>query len=94
MGCKGKGRFGEVCAAVYKPTGMIVGLKVQKKADIIKNKWIERFISEVKIQSYLNHANVVKLYGIFDDKENVYMVMEYMNEGNLYNCLRRRRKLN
>jgi serine/threonine protein kinase len=40
LGCKGKGRFGEVKVALHKSTGMIVALKVQKKAEILRNHWM------------------------------------------------------
>lgn len=39
---------------------------------------------EVKIQLYLDHPNIVKLYGLFHDRENVYLVMEYCSGNHLY----------
>lgn len=47
---------------------------------------------EVKIQLYLNHPNVVKLYGIFHDYENVYLVMEYCSGSHLYNVIKQRKQ--
>ena len=29
---------------------------------------IDQFLLEVKLQSFFDHGNIVKLYGIFDDK--------------------------
>ncbi len=41
-------------------------------------------ISEIKIQSFLNHPNVVSIYDCFDDENNVYLLMELATDGNLY----------
>ena len=45
---------------------------------------------EVKIQMYLNHPNIVKLYGFFCDEENIYLIMEYCSEGHLFKFIRQR----
>lgn len=39
---------------------------------------IDQFITELKIQQYLSHPNLVKIYGYFTDKDNFYMLVEYM----------------
>ena len=54
---------------------------------------IERLILETKIQSFLDHPNICKLYGIFDDQQYVYMVMEYMQSGSLYSEMKKKKKL-
>ena len=41
-------------------------------------------IREIKIHSYLNHQNIIKLYGVFHDDEKVYMILEYAAGGELY----------
>lgn len=45
---------------------------------------VDQFLQEVKIQSMMRHQNVMELYGVFDDRENVYMVLEFMKNGSLY----------
>lgn len=32
----------------------------------------------------LEHKNVVKLYGIFSDEVNLYIILEYMTDGSLW----------
>lgn len=43
---------------------------------MIKEHNLEKqFVLETKLQCYFNHPNIVKLYGVFDDKENVYLLI-------------------
>lgn len=56
-------------------TGMIVGLKVVEKKRIIKDNFIVQFIRELKIQSFLDHPNIIKVYGYFHDEDHVYIVL-------------------
>ena len=55
---------------------------------------LEQFINEIKIQMFLEHPNVVKLYGFFDDTLNFYIIMEYMEGGNLFALIKKQKKLN
>lgn len=64
--CKGEGRFGKVYLAIHKKTGFLFALKKIKK-DSVKFM-LDQFIQEIKIQQYLNHPNLVKIYGYFADK--------------------------
>ena len=65
---------------------MILAIKkIRKdKAKVI----LEQFINELKIQLYLSHPNIVKLYGFFDDASHIYTIMEYMEGGSLYSVLK------
>ena len=33
---------------------------------------------EIKLQLFMNHPNILKLYHFFDDEHYMYLVMEYM----------------
>ena len=48
---------------------------------------MDQFIRQIKIQSYLNHPNIIKFYGFFDDEDYFYMLMELASDGQLYNYL-------
>jgi hypothetical protein len=30
---------------------------------------------EIKLQMYMSHPNVLKLYGFFDDAKNIYLIL-------------------
>jgi aurora kinase A len=72
---------------------MLVALKTITKATIKKESCNEQLLREIKIQSYLQHVNIVRLYGTFSDKESVYLVLEYCPGGQLYDTFRLRSKM-
>ena len=49
--------------------------------------------NEIKIQKKLNHPHIIKLYDFFEDLENIYMVLEYAENGNLYLMLKKKKRL-
>ena len=54
---------------------------------------IDQFILELKIQSFFNHPTILKIYGYFDDKENIYLILEYMEEGTLFTLFKKNKTL-
>jgi serine/threonine protein kinase len=55
---------------------------------------IDQFLLEVKIQQFCNHPNILSLHGVFDDTDNVYILLEYMEEGTLFLHLKKNATLN
>lgn len=47
---------------------------------------------EIKIQKKLSHPHTIKLYHFFEDKENVYLILEYAENGSLFSHLRKKQK--
>lgn len=43
----------------------------------------------MRIQSCLKNANILEMYGFFDDKTHLYIVLEYMDGGTLYERLKK-----
>jgi aurora kinase, other len=50
-------------------------------------------IRELKIQSFLAHVNLVKLYAFFHDRLNIYLLLEFCVSGQLYDLFRVKSKL-
>lgn len=42
---------------------------------------------EIKIHAFLNHPNIVQFYGVFHDKNYIYMILEYLESGTLFDYL-------
>ena len=41
-------------------------------------------IREISLLKELRHKNIVRLYGYFHDTKNVYLILEYLNQGELF----------
>ena len=54
---------------------------------------INQLIREIKIQMYLDHPNLVKLYCYFTDIYNIYLLMELGCDGQLYDLMKKKPKL-
>lgn len=67
---------------------MIVALKEISKVFLIEQDMIDLLFNEIKILSLLNHPNILKLYGVFSDSENVYLVTEFIEGGELFTELK------
>ena len=44
---------------------------------------IKYFETEIKILSLLDHPNIVRLFEVFEDDKNFYLIMELCHGGNL-----------
>lgn len=53
----------------------------------------ENLNREIKIQKKLDHPHVIRLFHSFEDKDNVYLILEYAENGNLFFYLRKRKKM-
>jgi len=78
----GIGAFSTVKAGISKEHGGRVAIKiidknhVKNKPDMLKN--------EVEILLTIKHPNVINLYDLFDTSEHLYMVMELVTGGELF----------
>lgn len=77
----GEGNFGKVRRAVVKATGAARAVKSIPKAKRKKHG------QEVIIMKMIDHPNLVMLYEIFEDAENLHLVMELCMGGHLLDCL-------
>jgi serine/threonine protein kinase len=76
----GSGRFGNVYLAEERHTRTIWALKVMNKQKIREADMVDQVFWEIKLQIYMNHPNILKLYGFFDDAKNIYLVLEYCSQ--------------
>eukprot|EP01041_Mallomonas_annulata_P003822 gene3822-7616_t len=83
----GKGKFGNVYLGKEKRSKAPIALKVLFKAPMQKDDCIHNLRREVEIQCRLKHPNIVHLFGYFHDNKSVYLILEYMPQGELYKAL-------
>lgn len=48
---------------------------------------VNRFIEEIKLHSKLDHPNIVKFYGFYEDLDSICIVLEYLNGGTFFDYL-------
>jgi serine/threonine protein kinase len=53
----------------------------------------EQLLQELKIHTFLNHPNIVQIYGYFADEENIYVLQELCTGGQLYDLVVKRRRI-
>jgi len=77
----GQGYFAVVKAGIDKTTGERVAIKIVNK-DLVERE--ETLNNEIDILSKVNHPKIVRMHAIFDTKESLFIVMELMEGGELY----------
>ncbi|KAL8216109.1 hypothetical protein R6Q57_022946 [Mikania cordata] len=83
-----KGAYGKVFLARKRTTGDLFAIKMLKKMDILRKNDIERIVAERNILITVRNPFVVRFFYSFTSKDNLYLVMEYLNGGDLFSLLR------
>jgi len=87
--CLGEGNFGQVWLCVQK--GALERhpyvLKIQSKSQLVDEGQAEVCIREKNILQEANHPFIVKLYNTYQDKAFVYMLMEFVQGGELFSVM-------
>eukprot|EP01103_Thecamoeba_quadrilineata_P013716 TRINITY_DN3892_c0_g1_i1.p1 TRINITY_DN3892_c0_g1~~TRINITY_DN3892_c0_g1_i1.p1 ORF type:complete len:404 (-),score=69.68 TRINITY_DN3892_c0_g1_i1:154-1344(-) len=88
----GKGSFGKVMQVKKKDSGKIYAMKVLRKQAIIEKKQVIHTKAEKSILQKIQHPFIVSLIYAFQTEEKLYMVLEYVNGGELFFHLKREGK--
>ncbi|KAL7714072.1 non-specific serine/threonine protein kinase [Entamoeba marina] len=83
----GRGNFGKVLQVKKKDTGRVYAMKVLDKAKVKKTKQEKHTNDEKKILQNINHPFIVKLHYAFQTPEKLYMIMDFINGGELFHRL-------
>ncbi|KAK9143305.1 hypothetical protein Syun_012705 [Stephania yunnanensis] len=82
-----RGAFGRVFLARKRATGDLFAIKVLRKADMIRKNAVDSILAERNILISVRNPFVVRFFYSFTCRENLYLVMEYLNGGDLYSLL-------
>ncbi|XP_054248482.1 citron Rho-interacting kinase isoform X2 [Indicator indicator] len=86
VGC---GHFGEVKVVREKVTGDVYAMKVMSKESLLAQEHVSFFEEERSILSQSTSPWIPQLQYAFQDKKNLYLVMEYQPGGDLLSLLNR-----
>jgi len=88
----GKGGFGKVWKVEAKKNKQIFAMKEMSKSKVITKRSVNSVMNERHLLATLKHSSLVNMIHAFQDRENLYLVMELMPGGDLrYHISKRRR---
>ncbi|EWC44506.1 hypothetical protein DRE_06774 [Drechslerella stenobrocha 248] len=85
----GTGSFGRVHLVQSKHNLRFYAVKVLKKAQVVKMKQVEHTNDERRMLQRVKHPFLITLWGTFQDSRNLYMVMDFIEGGELFSLLRK-----
>jgi serine/threonine protein kinase len=85
----GKGSFGKVMQVKKKDDGRIFAMKVLRKEAIIARKQVAHTRAEKSILQKIQHPFIVRLHYAFQTKDKLYMILEFVNGGELFHHLKK-----
>jgi calcium-dependent protein kinase len=80
----GNGAYGDVYKVKRKNDNEIRALKEIKKSLLEKVNNYSDIKNEINILKKIDHPNVLKIYEFFEDEKRIYIIMEFCNEGDLF----------
>ena len=89
----GKGAYGKVYKIKHKSNGQIRAMKVISIKQLKENYKEEEIQNEIEILKNVIHPNIIKLYEVFNDNDNYYLLNEFCSEGELCKYLIHFKKL-
>ena len=88
----GSGAFSKVYLGKHIPTEELYAIKKLSKKELrSKIDSIEIINREIELHSKLYHNNIIHLVGTYENEENIYIILEYSNKGDLYKLIRKKK---
>jgi len=91
----GTGTFGRVRVIKIKGSAdrTPFALKIMKKSEVIRLKQVEHVKAETQILSQIEHPFIVNLLCTFQDEKRLFILLEFVNGGELFSHLRKEGRL-
>lgn len=89
----GEGAFAEVRLAVHEDTREEFAVKVFDRANLPKSHFERDIKKEIKIMQHLRHPNIVEIYAVLVTDKKLYLVMELVRGGELYDEIVSKRRV-
>ncbi|XP_073102292.1 CBL-interacting protein kinase 9 isoform X2 [Elaeis guineensis] len=80
----GEGSFAKVKFATNVQTGDTVAIKILDKDQVLRHKMVELIKREISAMKLIKHPNVVQIYEVMASKTKIYIVLEFVNGGELF----------
>lgn len=89
----GEGTFAKVKYAKHSETGESVAIKVMAKTTILKHRMVEQIKREISIMKIVRHPNIVRLHEVLASQTKIYIILEFVMGGELYDKIVQQVKL-
>lgn len=73
--------------AIHEDTSLRVAIKIVNKAKMLSMDMHEKIRREIAILQNLHHPHVVRLYELIDTPTDIFMVIEYVPGGELFDYI-------
>lgn len=83
----GIGSFGKVKLAEHEATGYKVAVKILSKRKIRMMDMEEKVRREIKILRLFMHPHIIRLYEVVETSTDIYLLMEFVNSGELFDYI-------
>jgi len=83
----GIGAFGKVKLAEHVTTGYKVAVKILNRAKIVALDMTEKVKREINILQRCTHPHIIRLYEVIDTPTDIFVVMEYVSNGELFDYI-------
>ncbi|XP_044480141.1 SNF1-related protein kinase catalytic subunit alpha KIN10-like [Mangifera indica] len=83
----GIGSFGKVKIAEHALTGHKVAIKILNRRKIKNMEMEEKVRREIKILRLFMHPHIIRLYEVIETPNDIYVVMEYVKSGELFDYI-------
>ncbi|KAI3402796.2 pka1 [Candida oxycetoniae] len=85
----GTGSFGRVHLTRSIHNGRFYAMKVLKKERVVNMKQVEHTNDERRMLKLAQHPFIIRMWGTFHDCHNLFMIMDYIEGGELFSLLRK-----
>ncbi|GAB4844651.1 CBL-interacting serine/threonine-protein kinase 9 [Ancistrocladus abbreviatus] len=89
----GEGSFAKVKYAKNMETGDPVAIKILNREKVLRHKMVEQIKREIATMKEVKHPNVVQLYEVMASKTKIYIVLELVDGGELFDKIAKNGRL-
>ncbi|KAK8345526.1 hypothetical protein V6Z12_A07G155000 [Gossypium hirsutum] len=89
----GEGSFAKVKFAENVETGQCVAIKIMDRDQVLRHRMVEQIKNEISTMKLIKHPNVIKIFEVMASKTKIYIVIEFVNGGELFDKIARHGRL-
>eukprot|EP01155_Anaeramoeba_flamelloides_P024084 Anaeramoba_flamelloidesa809026_116.p1 GENE.a809026_116~~a809026_116.p1 ORF type:complete len:433 (-),score=84.17 a809026_116:148-1446(-) len=90
----GSGGYSKVKLAIHKKTKQKVAIKIISKKQLLTNNCsLPQMRREISIQKLIRHPNVIQIYDVYETDDNLFLVLEYISGGELFDYIINHKKV-